>query len=629
MKNKHSKSRINRRRLAAVCTVPAAALMLGVSQAATIGLHFQPDWTDNNSPGYTGFPVTATAFGIAPSSWQNLTPLPTGYNGANPGPFALEETIDTTTSGNGLNPLSAGSLKVEWSAVAGNTSGFAGNDPGYGGNHPHVGEQEVYYGFLRDDVFIYTHPVSTQGYKVKLTGLKSLFPASDYVIQLVAATDSGTGFTNAVVTAGPSTQDLTYTASRPDQSIIGGLSSVSTSLSTDVVSIAGAPALKLTDPVVSLASTIAGIIITDVPLIETQPSVKAATVSYGDAVALSVAAIGVGPLKYQWRLNGAPIAGATGPGYPIATLTPVNSGTYDVVVSNVYGSATSSGVQVTGGVLLTEHSGVVLDSKPSGTPYPGANHGSGWLASSTDANSVKRTGVGVFSASHPGYISVDGGTNLDSTTGTISFWVRSAGPVISETISTGNKGATILDRRGGSGLQLIQKDDGTLQVSPDGSGNGFTSSASVSDNAWHHVAITFDQSETGSAAIYIDGSVDTTNDNGAAWSWPVGQAAWIGLGHDGYWRPFDGQLDDYRVYNRVLTATEIASITSSDAVVDAAALKLRYNFDAAAGDGLALTWLNGTAQSADALTGPYTDVSVASPLLLTPSGTARFFRLKP
>src|ERR1700733_8117846 len=76
------------------CTVSAAALMLGVSSAATVGLHFQVNYCDSQD--YTGFPVTLTAFGIPPSGWQNLTPMDTGYGcGAYPQPgmgdyFTLE-----------------------------------------------------------------------------------------------------------------------------------------------------------------------------------------------------------------------------------------------------------------------------------------------------------------------------------------------------------------------------------------------------------------------------------------------------------------------------------------------------------------------------------------------------------
>src|SRR5215471_18766756 len=98
-----------------VCTVSAAALMLGVSDAATVGLSFRVNYCADSR--YTAAPVSMTAFGIAPSGWQNLTPMNTGYGcGANTGPYTLSQVIDTTTSTGGLNPLPNGSLSLTWSA---------------------------------------------------------------------------------------------------------------------------------------------------------------------------------------------------------------------------------------------------------------------------------------------------------------------------------------------------------------------------------------------------------------------------------------------------------------------------------------------------------------------------------
>src|SRR5437899_8900394 len=106
------------------CTVSAAALMLGVSQAATVGLHFQVHYCYDSR--YTGFPVTMTAFGIGPSGWQNLSQMDTGYGCASgSGPYSLSQTINTTTSTGGLNPLPNGSLNVSWTAPTANFSGFA------------------------------------------------------------------------------------------------------------------------------------------------------------------------------------------------------------------------------------------------------------------------------------------------------------------------------------------------------------------------------------------------------------------------------------------------------------------------------------------------------------------------
>jgi len=58
------------------CTVSAAALMLGVSQAATVGLYFRVNYCTDMR--YTAAPVSMTAFGVAPSGWENLTQMDTG-----------------------------------------------------------------------------------------------------------------------------------------------------------------------------------------------------------------------------------------------------------------------------------------------------------------------------------------------------------------------------------------------------------------------------------------------------------------------------------------------------------------------------------------------------------------------
>jgi hypothetical protein len=62
----------------------------------------------------------------------------------------------------------------------------------------------------------------------------------------------------------------------------------------------------------------------------------------GQSLTLSVAAVGSGALNYQWRRNGAEIAGATGATYVLASFTVFDTGSYDVIVSDSCGAATSS-----------------------------------------------------------------------------------------------------------------------------------------------------------------------------------------------------------------------------------------------------------------------------------------------
>jgi autotransporter-associated beta strand protein len=65
-------------------------------------------------------------------------------------------------------------------------------------------------------------------------------------------------------------------------------------------------------------------------------------VAVGWSTSLSVTAGGATPFSYQWRLYGTNVAGATQSAYPIASAQLTDSGPYDVVVTNSYGSITST-----------------------------------------------------------------------------------------------------------------------------------------------------------------------------------------------------------------------------------------------------------------------------------------------
>ena len=67
----------------------------------------------------------------------------------------------------------------------------------------------------------------------------------------------------------------------------------------------------------------------------------------GQAVSLSVVAAGTSPMTYQWRKGGAAISGAVKADFSIARAATSDSGSYDVVVANWSGNATSNAVTVT------------------------------------------------------------------------------------------------------------------------------------------------------------------------------------------------------------------------------------------------------------------------------------------
>ena len=79
------------------------------------------------------------------------------------------------------------------------------------------------------------------------------------------------------------------------------------------------------------------------PMLSGPPTPAAQTVAAGNSATISVpAALGLGPITYQWRQNGTNLPGRTSAAlvFPAARLT--DAGTYDVVVSNSGGSITSA-----------------------------------------------------------------------------------------------------------------------------------------------------------------------------------------------------------------------------------------------------------------------------------------------
>jgi hypothetical protein len=70
-------------------------------------------------------------------------------------------------------------------------------------------------------------------------------------------------------------------------------------------------------------------------------------VPLSETLSIQATVTGSYPMTFQWRKNGSPITGATNTGYYQAGAAEGDAGTYDLVVTNVAGSATSDGVVVT------------------------------------------------------------------------------------------------------------------------------------------------------------------------------------------------------------------------------------------------------------------------------------------
>lgn len=93
------------------------------------------------------------------------------------------------------------------------------------------------------------------------------------------------------------------------------------------------------------------------PSITTQPASQ--TVNSGSTVTFTVAAGGTAPLNYQWRFNGANIAGANAASFSKSNVQSGDAGSYSVVVGNVAGSVTSANA------VLTVNSAPSITTQPA------------------------------------------------------------------------------------------------------------------------------------------------------------------------------------------------------------------------------------------------------------------------
>src|SRR5581483_7674937 len=111
----------------------------------------------------------------------------------------------------------------------------------------------------------------------------------------------------------------------------------------------------------------------------------------------------------------------------------------------------------------------------------------------------------------------------------------------------GHEAEMLMDRRTTNGTIIAINTSGGVEFQAAGGANYFVGGSYIVDGAWHHVAITYDQSSNGLVTLYVDGKADTSQANSKAWSWPAAQELEIGQSHDPYWHIYDGQLDDFRI----------------------------------------------------------------------------------
>jgi acetyl esterase/lipase len=109
----------------------------------------------------------------------------------------------------------------------------------------------------------------------------------------------------------------------------------------------------------AVASATAVLTVNGPPVLTAQP--VAVTTCSGDSATFSATAIGTAPLNYQWFGPSGALGGATTASVTLTNLTTANSGNYYLVVTNAFGSATTSNALLT----VSAHTDVTFTAQPT------------------------------------------------------------------------------------------------------------------------------------------------------------------------------------------------------------------------------------------------------------------------
>jgi len=121
---------------------------------------------------------------------------------------------------------------------------------------------------------------------------------------------------------------------------ISGATNATLTVSNLVASDAGNYSVTVTNNYGSDTSSNAALTVVFAPAISTQPVGQA--VDVGTPFTFAVSATGTAPLNYQWLFNGLLLSGQTNSTLSYAAAAMNQAGNYSVVVTNLYGSVTSS-----------------------------------------------------------------------------------------------------------------------------------------------------------------------------------------------------------------------------------------------------------------------------------------------
>lgn len=308
------------------------------------------------------------------------------------------------------------------------------------------------------------------------------------------------------------------------------------------------------------------------PDITSQPTGR--TLWAGRAVSLSVQATGTGPLTYEWRKDGNPVANGTEATLTLDPAAATDSGSYTCKVTGPGGTKTSNPAVLTvkaiAGLDTGRLSAWPLDTV-NGTTTPDTLSSLDLTLVNMDAGAFTtglKNGAAFFDGVDDELVHTYTGTGPDTSLSmreefTVAFWVRGNGVgqsdrrVFSEA-STSNTNPLFNMGTDNAGVtdQLefyIRSDTGGIPV------DHKASLLPVFDGFWHHVIYT---DYKGQGQLYVDGNMDTS----FTYTRAVSTFSNVSIGDIARATPshwFAGGVDEVNTWERGLSADEALQLYQS------------------------------------------------------------------
>lgn len=540
----------------------------------------------NNAP----YSTTGTLVLTTPQAFNRLSILASSANGGGLGTLVLNYTNGTKSQVFNFNAQ-------DWYNVTTNTAiegfgrvklglgTFDTEDPGW--DNPNLYSTTIDLASLGQNLMVssitFTNPPVGGSRSTAVLGISGqAMPSAVAIAVQPASTTNSVPASSAVFSVAamgsPTLRYQWYFGNPGSGALLSNQTNTSLTLSSPQLGDAGNYYVIVTNGSSAATSSVATLTVFRAPQIVQQPTPASSVRALGESISYSVGANGATPVSYFWRTNGSVIPGATASTLNLSNLNSNNAATYTVIVSNAFGTATSSPVTLSIVGTNYPYAQQVLADNPIGywrldeasgsTAFDSIGTNNGTYNSTqlgqpgynlVDTHTSARFGFLAPQNSYVGGIPIDFGSAANQSL-TVEAWIKGGVPstdagLITKGTGAGGEQFNLDCGAGGHAFRFfVRQDDGTVK--------GANSSVLPSSSQWQHVVGVLNRS-AGYVAIYVNGvsnasgSFPTESYRGLLRS---ANAMTIGSRQGGtgaYGNQFGGYMQDVAVYNYALSPARI------------------------------------------------------------------------